>query len=196
MKNPLITIASGNPKKVAEIEAMLGPLPIEVKKQPSSLDVEETGKTYLENAILKAKAAAALTNSWTIADDSGLEIDSLGNAPGIFSARLANTNEKKIEKILTALGDSPYRSAKVCSVMVLCSISGEIILNTIGICWGEILKEPAYPNGEFESLFFVRETNCTYGELNNAQLSKHGSRGKAARELAPYLLKAIGIKNN
>ena len=196
MKKPLITIASGNPKKVAEIEAMLGPLPIEVKKQPSSLDVEETGKTYLENAILKAKAAAALTNSWTIADDSGLEIDSLGNAPGIFSARLANTNEKKIEKILTALGDSPYRSAKVCSVMVLCSNNGEIIQNTIGICWGEILKEPAYPNGEFESLFWVRETNCTYGELNNAQLSKHGSRGKAARELAPYLLKAIGIKNN
>ena len=196
MKKPLITIASGNPKKVAEIEAMLGPLPIEVKKQPSSLDVEETGKTYLENAILKAKAAAALTNSWTIADDSGLEIDSLGNAPGIFSARLAETNEKKIEKILTALGDSPYRSAKVCSVMVLCSNSGEIIQNTIGICWGEILKEPAYPNCEFESLFWVRETNCTYGELNNAQLSKHGSRGKAARELAPYLLKAIGIKNN
>ena len=196
MKKPLITIASGNPKKVAEIEAMLGPLPIEVKKQPSSLDVEETGKTYLDNALLKAKAAAKLTKSWTIADDSGLEIDSLGNAPGIFSARLAETNEKKIEKILTALGDSPYRSAKVCSVMVLCSNSGEIIQNTIGICWGEILKEPAYPNGEFESLFWVRETNCTYGELNNAQLSKHGSRGKAARELAPYLLKAIGIKNN
>ena len=196
MKKPLITIASGNPKKVAEIEAMLGPLPIQVKKQPSSLDVEETGKTYLENAVLKAKAAAALTDSWTIADDSGLEIDSLGNAPGIFSARLADTNEKKIEKILTALGDSPYRSAKVCSVMVLCTNNGEIIKNTIGICWGEILKEPAYPNGEFESLFWVRETNCTYGELNNAQLSKHGSRGKAARELAPYLLKAIGIKNN
>ncbi len=194
MENPLITIASGNPKKVAEIEAMLGPLPIEVKKQPSSLDVEETGKTYLDNAILKAKAAAELTNSWTIADDSGLEIDSLGNAPGIFSARLADTNEKKIEKILTALGDSPYRSAKVCSVMVLCTNTGEIIKNTIGVCWGEILKEPAYPNGEFESLFWVRETNCTYGELNNAQLSKHGSRGKAARELAPYLLKAIGIK--
>ena len=196
MKKPLITIASGNPKKVAEIEAMLGPLPIEVKKQPSSLDVEETGKTYLDNAILKAKAASELTNSWTIADDSGLEIDSLGNAPGIFSARLADTNEKKIEKILTALGDSPYRSAKVCSVMVLCSNSGEIIKNTIGICWGEILNKPAYPNGEFESLFWVRETNCTYGELNNAQLTKHGSRGKAARELAPYLLNAIGIKNN
>ena len=196
LRNSSITIASGNPNKVAEIKAMLGPLPIEVKKQPSSLDVEETGKTYLENAILKAKAAAAITNSLTIADDSGLEIDSLGNAPGIFSARLADTNEKKIEKILTALGDSPYRSAKVCSVMVLCNNHGEIIKNTTGICWGEILKKPAYPNGEFESLFWVRETNCTYGELSNSQLSKLGSRGKAARELAPFLLKAIGIKSN
>ncbi len=175
---------------------MLGPLPIEIKKQPSSLDVEETGKTYLENALLKARAAAELTNSWTIADDSGLEIDSLGNAPGIFSARLANTNEKKIDKILTALGDSPYRSAKVCSVMVLCDRNGELVKSAVGICWGEILKNPAYPKGEFESIFWVRETNCTYGELNHTQLSKHGSRGKAARELAPFLLEAIGIKNN
>ena len=196
MKKPLITIASGNSKKVAEIEAMLGPLPIEVKKQPSSLNVEETGKTYFENALLKAKAAAKLTRSLTIADDSGLEIDSLGNAPGIFSARLAETNEKKIEKILTALGDSPYRSAKVCSAMVLCNSHGELIKHTIGICWGEILKKPAYSSGEFESIFWVRETNCTYGELTYPQLMKHGSRGKAARDLAPFLLKAIGFKRN
>ena len=194
MKKLLITIASGNPKKVAEIEAMLGPLPIEIQRQPNSLDVEETGKTYFDNALLKAKAAAQLTESWTIADDSGLEVDSLGNSPGIFSARLAKTNKEKIDKILTALGDSPYRSAKVCSVMVLCNKKGELIKHSIGICWGQILKEPAYPNGEFESIFWLRETNCTYGELNNEQLSKHGSRGKAARELAPYLLKALDIK--
>ena len=195
MKKPLITIASGNPKKVAEIEAMLGPLPIKIQRQPNSLDVEETGKTYFDNALLKAKAAAQLTGSWTIADDSGLEVDSLGNSPGIFSARLAKTNKEKIDKILTALGDSPYRSAKVCSVMVLCNNKGELIKQSIGICWGQILKEPAYPNGEFESIFWLRETNCTYGELNYEQLSKHGSRGKAARELAPYLLKALELNN-
>jgi len=194
LKKPLITIASGNPKKVAEIEAMLGPLPIEIQRQPNSLDIEETGQTYFDNALLKAKAASQLTGSWTIADDSGLEVDSLGNSPGIFSARLAKTNKEKIDKILTALGDSPYRSAKVCSVMVLCNNKGELIKHSIGICWGQILKEPAYPNGEFESIFWLRETNCTYGELNNEQLSKHGSRGKAARELAPHLLKALGIK--
>ena len=190
---PLITIASGNQTKVAEIEAMLGPLPVEVQKQPNTLIVEETGSTYLENALLKAKAAAKITNSWTIADDSGLEVDLLDGAPGIYSARFATNNEQKIKKILDELGQSPYRSAKFRSVMVLCDPKGNHIKDSEGICWGEILKEPAYPNGEFESLLWVREAKCTYGELNQQQLSRLGSRGKAARALAPFLRKELGI---
>tara|TARA_Y100001968_G_C19286292_1_gene681863 strand:- start:122 stop:706 length:585 start_codon:yes stop_codon:yes gene_type:complete len=193
LKSQLITIASGNSKKVAEIEAMLGPLPIEVQRQPSDLNVEETGSTYLENALLKAKAAARRTNTWTIADDSGLEVDALNGAPGIYSARFAESNEEKLKKILTAIGDSPYRSARFCSVMVLCNAEGHHIKDSQGICWGEILKIPAYPNGEFESVFWVREAKCTYGELSEQQLSKIGSRGKAARSLAPYLKKALKI---
>ena len=109
---------------------MLGPLQSKLKSN-LALDVEETGETYLDNAILKAKAAVELTNTWTIADDSGLEIDSLGITQVSFLRDL-RTQMKKIEKILTALGDSPYRSAKVCSVMVLCTNSGEIIKNSIG----------------------------------------------------------------
>ncbi len=193
-KKPRLTIASGNPKKVAEIEAMLGPLPIEVQRQPDHLNVEETGSTYLENALLKAKAASKATNNWTIADDSGLEVDALGGAPGIYSARFAENNNKKISKLLKEMENSPYRSAKLCSVMVLCTPKGELIKDSIGICWGEILKEPAYPNGEFESLFWVREAKCTYGELRQEQLTKIGSRGKAARELAPFLLRALNIQ--
>ncbi len=193
MKEPILTIASGNIKKVAEIEAMLGPLPIQVKRQPSYLEVEETGSNYLENALLKAKEAARVTSTWTIADDSGLEVDVLDGAPGIYSARFAENNEKKIEKLLGFLGDTPYRSARFCSVMVLCDPQGNLVKDSIGICWGEILKKPAYPNGEFESLFWVREARSTYGELNQEQLTKLGSRGKAARELAPYLLKAFEI---
>ncbi len=193
LERPLLTIASGNARKVAEIEAMLGPLPIEVRRQPKSLEVEETGSTYFENALLKAKAAAKITGSWVIADDSGLEIDALNNGPGIYSARLAETNQKKIKKVLQALGDSPYRSARFCSAMVFCNKKGDLIKDSFGICWGEILKEPAYKNGEFESLLWIRETNCTYGEMNNEQLTKHGSRGKAARSLAPYLLEALGL---
>ena len=78
-----LTIATGNPIKVAEIEAMLGPLPLDVQRQPADLDVEETGSTYRENAELKASAASLRTGSWALADDSGLEVDALQGAPGL-----------------------------------------------------------------------------------------------------------------
>ncbi len=193
MNKPLLTIASGNAKKVAEIEAMLGPLPIELFPKPDGFDVEETGSTYLENALLKASSTAKVTNTWTIADDSGLEVDALDGAPGIYSARFAESNEEKIKKILQTLEGNPYRSARFCSVMVLCDPEGNYVHDAEGICWGEILKEPAYPKGEFESIFWVKEANCTYGELSEIQLSKIGSRGKAARALAPKFLKELGF---
>lgn len=172
---------------------MLGPLPIDVQRQPSDLFVEETGSTYLENALLKARAAAKLTKSWTIADDSGLEVDVLNGKPGIYSARYAESNEQKLHQILNEIGDTPYRSARFHSAMVLCSPNGNSIKDTEGICWGELLKAPAYPGGEFESIFWVKEAQCTYGELSQEQLSKLGSRGKAARKLAPYLLEELRI---
>lgn len=172
---------------------MLGPLPLEIQRQPKDLNVEETGKTYLENALLKAKAASCLTKSWAIADDSGLEVDALDGAPGIYSARFAKTNKEKIQRILKELGETPYRSARFCSVMVLCDPEGNHVSHSEGICWGEILKQPAYPDGEFESILWLREAKCTYGELSQDQLMKLGSRGKAARALAPFLLKELGL---
>ena len=172
---------------------MLGPLPLTVKRQPKELDIEETGSSYLENALLKAKAASKKTNNWTIADDSGLEVDCLSGKPGIYSARFAETNKKKIEKILALIGDTPYRSARFHSLMVLCDQNGDLIAQAEGICWGEILKSPAYEGGEFESLLWIKEAQCTYGELNQQQLAKLGSRAKAARIIAPYLRKSFGI---
>ena len=175
---------------------MLGPLSVEIHPQPDHLNVEETGSNYLENALLKAKAAAIETGNLTIADDSGLEVDSLNGAPGLFSARYAENNEKKLEKILKALENNPYRSARFCSTIVLCDSNGSLLKSAEGICWGELLKAPAYPNGEFESLFWVREANCTYGELSHIQLTKLGSRGKASRVLAPYLINLLDLKKN
>ena len=172
---------------------MLNVLNLDVRKQPDSLNVEETGSTYKENAFLKAKAASIKTNSWALADDSGLEVDFLEGRPGIFSARYANTNSEKIKKLLEELGETPYRSAKFISCMVLCDPYGKIVKDSTGICWGEILKTPKYPNGEFESIFWVKEANRVYGELSHSQLSKIGSRGKAARELAPFLKNEIGL---
>ena len=193
MNKPVLIIASGNPKKVSEISEMLDVLNLIVQKQPNSLNVEETGKSYLENAFLKAKAAAIKTNSWALADDSGLEVDCLDGRPGIFSARYAKNNDAKLDKLIKEMGDTPYRSAKFISCMVLCDPNGKLVKETTGISWGEILKEPKYPNGEFESIFWVKEANCVYGELNQSQLSKLGSRGKAARALSPFLKEALRL---
>ena len=188
-----LTIATGNLIKVAEIEAMLGPLSVDVRRQPDDLDVEETGSTYRENAGLKATAAALRTGGWALAGDSGLEVDVLQGAPGLYSARYAEGNEAKVQRLLNELGETPYRSACFRSTMVLCDPSGTCRAAAEGICWGELLSAPAYPGGEFESLLWVREARCTYGELNSAQLSRLGSRGKAARALAPQLRQLLNL---
>ena len=193
MNIPTLTIASGNQKKVSEISEMLDVLSLKVEKQPDDLNVEETGATYFDNALLKAKAASLATKTWTLADDSGLEVDFLDGRPGIYSARYAKTNIEKLKKLINELSDTPYRSAKFISCMVLCDPEGNLVKDSTGICWGEILREPKYPNGEFESVFWVKEANCVYGELNQSQLSKLGSRGKAARNIAPFLKKEIGL---
>ncbi|MGC6482127.1 MAG: non-canonical purine NTP pyrophosphatase [Synechococcus sp.] len=193
MGQPVLTIASGNPHKVAEIERMLGPLPVEVQRQPDDLDVEETGSTYLDNARLKAVAAARRTGTWALADDSGLEVDALDGAPGLFTARFAPTDGEKIARLIEALRDDPYRTACFKSAMVLCTPEGECIEEAEGICWGELLKAPAYAGAGIESLFWVREAQCTYGQLNENQLARLGSRGKAARALAPQLRRHLRI---
>mgnify|MGYP003321587730 FL=1 len=190
---PKLIIATSNPTKIAEIEAMLGPLDLHVARQPDDLHVEETGQTYRENAELKAVAAAQRTQSWALADDSGLEVDALSGAPGVFSARYAETNEAKLKQLLSAVGDTPYRSACFRSTMVISDPSGRCVAAAEGICWGELLTAPAYPGGCYESLLWVREARCTYGELNHAQLIRLGSRGKAARALAPQLRQLLGL---
>ena len=188
-----LIIASGNPHKVAEIESMLGPIAIEVQRQPPDLEVEETGSTYLENARLKACAAAERTGCWALADDSGLEVDALDGAPGLFTARFAASDPEKLSRLTEAMQGIPYRRACFRSAMVLCSPDGECDEEAEGFCWGELLQEPAYAGGGIESLFWVREAGCSYGELNTAQLTKLGSRGKAARALAPGLRRRLHL---
>ena len=92
MSLPVLTIASGNQRKVSEITEMLDVLSLKVQKQPEYLNVEETGNTYFENALLKAKAAALETKTWALADDSGLEVDVLDGRPGIYSAPVSYTH--------------------------------------------------------------------------------------------------------
>ena len=117
LPSPVLVIASGNPHKVAEIAAMLDAVDLEVRRQPDALEIEETGSTYLANARLKAEAVASLTGQWALADDSGLAVDALGGAPGVYSARYAPTDHERIHRLLQELGPTPYRSASFNSAM-------------------------------------------------------------------------------
>ena len=192
---PILVVASGNPHKVAEIGAMLELVELDVLPQPPGLEIEETGATYLANARLKAEAVARLTGHWAIADDSGIEVDALDGAPGIFSARYAPTDNERIHRLLKELGDSLYRGASFRSAMTLADPSGTIRAESEGICRGQILRAPQGHGPGYDSLFYVREAGCSYAQMGPHLKAKLGSRGKAARALAPELLRLLELKN-
>ena len=189
----MLVIASGNPYKVAEISAMLDAVGLQVLQQPRELEIEETGSTYLENARLKACTVARVTGQWALADDSGLEVDSLEGAPGLYSARYAPTDHERIHRLLQELGSSPYRSASFNSAMVLADPQGEPVLEAQGICRGEILTAPDGHGGGYDPIFWVREAGMTYARMPQHLKDKLGSRGKAARALAPGLKQLLGL---
>ena len=190
----VLVIASGNPYKVAEIAAMLDAVDLEVRRQPDALEIEETGSTYLANARLKAEAVASLTGHWALADDSGLEVDALGGAPGLYSARYAPTDPERIDRLLQELGPTPYRSASFNSAMALADPSGTTVLEAEGLCRGEILSAKLGPGGGYDPIFWVREAAMTYGQMPAHLKDKLGSRGKAARLIAPGLTRLLGLR--
>jgi non-canonical purine NTP pyrophosphatase (RdgB/HAM1 family) len=192
-ERPLLVIASGNAHKVAEISAMLDAVDLQVVRQPEGLEIEETGSTYLENARLKAETVARLTGCWALADDSGLEVDALGGAPGLYSARYAPTDHERIHRLLHELGSSPYRSASFNSAMVLADPGGHSILEAQGICRGEILTAPRGHGGGYDPIFWVREAGMTYAQMGQHLKDRLGSRGKAARALAGDLRRLLGL---
>ena len=192
---PILVVASGNPHKVAEIGAMLELVELDVLPQPPGLEIEETGATYLANARLKAEAVARITGHWALADDSGIEVDALDGAPGVFSARYAPTDHERIHRLLKELGDSLYRGASFRSAMALADPSGTTRAESEGICRGQILRAPQGHGPGYDSLFYVREAGCSYALMAPHLKAKLGSRGKAARALAPQLLRLLELSN-
>jgi non-canonical purine NTP pyrophosphatase (RdgB/HAM1 family) len=190
---PALVIASGNPHKVAEIASMLEVVNLRLLEQPRGLEIEETGSTYAANARLKAETVATLTGEWTLADDSGIEVDALGGRPGIFSARYAPTDHERIHRLLHEMGDSLYRGASFRSAMALADPAGTTVLESEGICRGLILRQPAGSGAGYDPIFFVREAGCTYADMPLHLRHKLGSRGKAARAMAPGLRRFLGL---
>jgi len=190
---PTLVIASGNPHKVEEIARMLDATGLQVAGQPRDLEIEESGETYGANARLKAETVAALTGCWALADDSGIEVDALGGRPGLFSARYAPTDHERIHRLLHELGGSLYRGASFVSSMALANPQGVTVAESEGICRGLVLPAPQGHGPGYDPIFYVREAAASYAQLNAHQKSRFGSRGRAARAMAPQLRAWLGL---
>ena len=190
MKN--IVLASSNPGKVREINQLLAELDMHVVAQGDYgvMDAEETGLTFVENAILKARNAAAHTGQPAIADDSGIEVDALNGAPGIYSARYAGagaSDQDNLQKLLEALRDVPEagRTARFQCLMVYMR-HGEDPTPLIcqGTWEGRSLFEPRGENGFGDDpVFHVPTHNCSSGELEPDVKNTLSHRGQALRLL-------------
>lgn len=184
-------IATNNQNKANELKRILEPIGI-TAQTPAMLgidlgDIEETGETFKENAGIKAEAAMKKTGLPAIADDSGLMVDALGGRPGVFSARYADTDEDKINKLIGELMDKEDRTAHFVCVICCCMTNGEKIF-AYGQCDGTIGFAPRGNNGfGYDPIFFV-EGNKTFAELTDHQKDAMSHRGKALRELSELLL--------
>jgi XTP/dITP diphosphohydrolase len=195
-----IVLASGNRGKLKEFNEIFAPLQIDVMPQSDFAvqDADETGLSFVENAIIKARHAARVTGLPALSDDSGLEVDALNGAPGIYSARYAGAgcgDDENNRKLLQALEQVPaeQRSARFQCVLVFMRHAED---PTPLICQGSwegiILDTPRGHNGfGYDPLFFVPELNCASAELSSEQKQKYSHRGKAVRQfieqIGPWL---------
>jgi XTP/dITP diphosphohydrolase len=193
-----IVLASNNPGKVREISQLLAPLKLDVVAQAELgvAEIEETGLTFVENAILKARNTASHTGLAAIADDSGLEVDALDGAPGIHSARYAGVDgngQANITRLLRELADVPeaQRTARFQCLMVYLRHAAD---PTPVICqgtWeGRVLFAPRGERGfGYDPVFFVPTHNCSAAELSPDIKNQLSHRGQALRKLLQALHK-------
>lgn len=183
-----LILATSNPGKLREIGEYLTDIDLELQLKPDSLEIEETGTTFAENAYLKASQIALTLGEWSIADDSGLEVTGLGNAPGIYSARYGQNDQERIDRLVRELGDNQDRSARFICVIAIARPDGEIALTSTGICTGEILTSPRGEGGfGYDPIFYVPEYGLTFAEMSPALKRKISHRGRAFEQLLPHL---------
>jgi XTP/dITP diphosphohydrolase len=191
-----IVLATSNPGKVKEINRLLNNSELEVVPQSEVgvADIEETGLTFVENAILKARNAAACSGLPAIADDSGLEVDALEGAPGIYSARYAGANasdQDNLQQLLRDLATVPdgQRSARFqCLMVYLRHARDPVPLIFQGTWEGSILPAPRGENGfGYDPVFYVPEERCSSAELAAEVKNNLSHRGQALRQLVAAL---------
>ena len=190
-----IVVGSRNAGKIREIQAVLADLPYEIVGLPDAgvADAEETGETFQENAVIKAGYYCQHTGEYCLADDSGLEVDALQGAPGVYSARYAGVYANDSEnnrKLLEELAEVPgnQRTARFRSVLALVGPDGNVLLSE-GVCEGVILFEPRGNGGfGYDPLFFVTEQGKTMAEMSLEEKNQISHRGNALRAFKEKLL--------
>ncbi|MBF2078821.1 MAG: RdgB/HAM1 family non-canonical purine NTP pyrophosphatase [Synechococcales cyanobacterium T60_A2020_003] len=183
-----LVVATGNPGKLVEMQSYLLDLPYELVLKPADLEIEETGTTFLENACLKASQVAQAVGEWAIADDSGLAVDALGGAPGLYSARYGATPQAGIERVLRELGDETNRSAQFICVLAIARPDGSIAVTAEGNCPGEILYERVGTGGfGYDPIFYVPSEGMTFAEMPADVKHRISHRGLAFADLLPHL---------
>ncbi|NEP09373.1 MAG: RdgB/HAM1 family non-canonical purine NTP pyrophosphatase [Symploca sp. SIO2C1] len=186
----VLVVATSNPGKLREMQSYLTDSDWKLQLKPPELEIEETGDTFTANACLKASEVARATGEWTIADDSGLQVDALKGAPGIYSARYGKNDEERIERLLRELGSERNRDAQFVCAIAIASPNGEISLQVEGICQGTILQSPRGTNGfGYDPIFYLPEQQLTFAEMKPEIKRLCSHRGKAFASLLPKLSK-------
>lgn len=191
-----LLVATNNQGKVRELKELLADLPVELKSLndfENVAEVEETGTTFEENAVLKAKGYAKQTGLLAVADDSGLEIEALNGAPGVYSARYGGADSGYDEKIKLILDEmsksgSENRNAQFVCVMVLADENGKIKHSAKGICRGKIAFEASGTNGfGFDPIFVPDGFEDSFGLLKSEIKHKISHRAAASAEIIRFL---------
>jgi XTP/dITP diphosphohydrolase len=190
-----VIIATKNKGKAKEFEKLFLPKGLAVRTlldYPELEDVEETGTTFEENAVLKAETIANVLGVRVIADDSGLEVDALEGRPGVYSARYAGSeknDEANIDKVLEELQNVPEneRTARFCCALAMAE-PGKETLTVFGTCEGRILRERRGSNGfGYDPIFFVEAEGKAMAELPSEAKNKISHRANAIRKLEVVL---------
>lgn len=190
----ILLVATTNPGKLREIQALLAGLPLDVRALPPDTDIvapEETGETFAENARLKARYYAQATGLLTVAEDSGLEIDALNGRPGVLSARYPGaTYEERFRNLYAELSATSAATAWTARfVAAIALVQGEeVLFEARGTVEGVIAPEPRGADGfGYDPIFFYPPYGRTFGEATKEEKSEVSHRGAAFRALRTFL---------
>ncbi|MDZ7959667.1 MAG: RdgB/HAM1 family non-canonical purine NTP pyrophosphatase [Aulosira sp. DedQUE10] len=185
----LLVVATGNPGKLREMQDYLADSGWQLTLKPEELEIEETGDTFAANACLKASQVAQATKNWAIADDSGLQVDALNGAPGVYSARYGTTDSERIARVLNELASEVNRKAQFVCVVAIANPNGAIVKQSQGVCSGTILHAPRGHGGfGYDPIFYVPDKQLTFAEMTPQLKGSISHRGQAFQALLPQLV--------